>query len=246
MTSGLGCGCAARGSPPSVQTPPVTPLIKLPIKDDDPTPRGEIRRLGPERIPEDGGHVEFVVSLDRPTERLPGLVLEVEPTVDTVAQPVEDFDLRSVVFLRFGAAETAKTIEIRTVDDAVDEPDEVLEMVVLNSSSTPTLLPRGGRRASVEIVDDDTRGITVAPTALSLADGGETSYSVVLESEPDSTATASENVNVFANAVAGLTITPRRLRFGRDDWQGAAVVPSRIVGFSCRRNHGEHYPPRPG
>ena len=64
------------------------------------------------------------------------MLLEAETSIDSIAQPIEDIDLRGVVFLRFSAVETAKTIEIAAVDDDVDEPDETLEMQILVSGST--------------------------------------------------------------------------------------------------------------
>ena len=191
--------------------------IKLSIGDNDPAPRAEIRRVGPAQFSEAGGKVEFVVSLDRPSERSPGLILEAKTSIDSIAQPIEDIDLQGVVSLRFSAVETAKTIEIAAVDDDVDEPDETLEMQILASGSTPVIVRQG--LASAQIVDDDTRGITVAPTAISVPDGGSTSYSVVLESEPSFGTGSVQHVTVLPNAVTGLTISPRRLRFTPDDWQ---------------------------
>ena len=192
-------------------------MATLALRDDDPEARVSIRRVGPAQVPENGGRLGFEVSLDRPSERNRGVLISIEDSLESQAQPAEDVHFLGVLFLRFHPGETVKTIEMDVVDDDVDEPDETWEMKI--SAEIPTVRI-DVRTASAQIVDDDTRGITVVPTEIAIPDGGESSYSVVLDSEPGSFGPGDEqHVSVVPDLPTGLVAEPRRLRFTPDDWQ---------------------------
>ncbi len=101
-------------------------------------------------------------------------------------------------------------IAVPTVDDAVDEDDETLAVTV--AAVTPGWDPAGGQdTATVTIIDDDTAGVTVTPTSLSIAEDGSATYTVVLDSQPtaDVTVAASSGDGGAASvALASLTFTP--------------------------------------
>ena len=64
----------------------------------------------------------------------------------------------------------------------------------------------------VAIADDDTAGVTVSPTELTVAEGGQETYTVVLDSEPEG------NVVVTVNDPADnadVTADPLSLTFHR-------------------------------
>ena len=200
----------------SVDTDPS--LVTISIQDNDRHPVASIRRVGPAQVPENGGRAEFEISIDRPTERLSAPSVELEPSYRSIAQPIADFDFPRPLVLRFHSGEMVKTIVIDVVDDDIDEPDETWEMAI--SSSSPDIrIDDDNKVASTQIVDDDTRGITVVPTEIAIPDGGASSYSVVLESRPGSLTPSAPHVSVVVTPPAGLTAYPRRMRFTPDNWQ---------------------------
>ena len=62
------------------------------------------------------------------------------------------------------------------------------------------------------ITDDDTAGITVQPTTLTVTEGGSEPYTVILNSRP------TDNVTVTIGGASGdVSVEPRTLTFTPDD-----------------------------
>ena len=79
------------------------------------------------------------------------------------------------------------TFTLSPVGDKVDEADESVTVGGTVAGGVGlNVLP-----AELTITDDDERGVAVAPTALTVDEGGSTSYTVVLESEPTDSVTVS-------------------------------------------------------
>ena len=78
---------------------------------------------------------------------------------------------------------------------------------------------------AVTIAENDTAGVVVTPTGLSVPEGGSGGYTVVLESEP------AGEVTVTAAVAAGtdVTVTPEILRFTADNWSVAQEVRVRAA-----------------
>ena len=93
---------------------------------------------------------------------------------------VEDFTLT----IAAGAGSTTGTFELEPKDDALDESDESLTVTTALTGLTVT-------PASVKILDDDQRGIVVAPETLTITEGSSDRYTVVLSSQPTGTVTVS-------------------------------------------------------
>ena len=98
----------------------------------------------------------------------------------------------------FNAGETAKTFIFTATDDDIDDDNE---KVVLSFGTLKDDRVTKGSSATVTIVDDDTRGVTVQPTTLNVLEGENKTYTVVLTSEPTANVTvtvggASEDVSV--------------------------------------------------
>ena len=75
--------------------------------------------------------------------------------------------------------------------------------------------------AVVAIADDDTAGVTVSPTELTVAEGGQETYTVVLDSQPEG------NVTVTVNDPADntdVTADPPSLAFTPTDWNTEQTV----------------------
>ena len=123
--------------------------------------------------------------------------------------------------LTFAPGDLGGLIRVPVTDDALDEADaETFTLTLRDAAGAP--LPDGAATLTVTgtIEDDDARGITVAPTALALAEDGAGAYTVALSSQP------SEDVTVDVT-VAGdrdVTAAPAALTFTAADWRQARRV----------------------
>ena len=74
---------------------------------------------------------------------------------------------------------------------------------------------------TVTVTDDDTRGVTVTPTSLTVNEGGTNTYTVVLDTEP----TAAVTVTIVdPTAPTDVTADPASLTFFTSDWATAQTV----------------------
>ena len=112
------------------------------------------------------------------------------------------------------------TFTLTPVDDDLDEEDEALTVagrtVGVRLDVTAT---------TVTIADDDTRGVVVIPTSLTVPEGGDSTYAVVLESEPTGTVTVTPSVGDNPE----VTVSPLPLRFTPSDWNQARTVTVSVV-----------------
>ena len=131
---------------------------------------------------------------------------------------VEGTDYATVedLTLTIGAGQTAatQTFMLIPTDDDVDEANEALTVAGSTTATGFTVNP-----TAVTIADDDERGVEVGVTALAVSEGGDATYTVVLESEPtgDVTVTPSVSGNTEVTVSGALTFTP-------SDWAQAQTV----------------------
>ena len=102
-----------------------------------------------------------------------------------------------------------------------------------NDTATLTHNPGGGGYNSVSnadlavtVTDDDTRGVTVTPTSLTVDEGGTNTYTVVLDTRPTAAVTVTivdptDNTDVTAN--------PASLTFSTSNWSTAKTVTVRAA-----------------
>ena len=104
-------------------------------------------------------------------------------------------------------------------DDAVDEPEVTITHTVTSTddSGYDGVNPDG---VKVTVTDDDTAGVTVNPTAITVVGGRSNEYAVVLNSEPvaDVTVTLDEYSN------KALNVDKELLTFTDQDWDTAKTV----------------------
>ncbi len=128
-----------------------------------------------------------------------------------------------------GRTSARATFTVTPVDDAVDEEDETLVVSgALSSSQSLAVEPSAGLAVTIE--DDDTRGATVRPTALTVREGQRGTYTVGLLSQPTA------EVTVTATAPSGLTLATgpdpqdtdfagtQDLTFTASNWASAQTV----------------------
>ena len=109
-----------------------------------------------------------------------------------------------------------KTFTFSATQDSVDDDDESVIIGFKTSDSTwpsqvTTVAPD---MTTVSITDNDTRGITVAPTSLRIVEGSTGRYTVVLDSEP----TADVTVKIGAPINTDITVDSMELIFTPSNW----------------------------
>ncbi len=134
-------------------------------------------------------------------------------------KPVSSFD----IIIPTAQRSASKTFKLEPIDDAVDEDTEKIS--VAGTSSDVTVAG-----TTISITDNDTRGITVTPAALTLneVDNSETgdteenkdTYNVVLTSEP----TDEVRVNVVSKDEKVVTIDSSNLTFDKNNWKTPKTV----------------------
>ena len=136
-------------------------------------------------------------------------------------QVVESFD----IVIPAGQTSGNATVRFWPVKDDVDEEDETVTLqgseVVAGGSENS--LPV--RSASFTIIDDDTKGITIAPDrvllVLPLVEGGEPgTYSLALDSQPTDTVV----ITLAGNQGGFLMLVPDTLTFTTSDWATPQTV----------------------
>ena len=135
---------------------------------------------------------------------------------------IESFDIA----IPAGQTSANATVRFWPVKDDVDEEDETVTLMgsELVAGGSADSLPV--RSASFTIIDDDTRGITLSPaklaagTGISMMEGGTSTYSLVLDSEPTDTVT----VTVAGRQGDLISLTPETLTFTPSDWSTAQTI----------------------
>ena len=128
---------------------------------------------------------------------------------------------------------SAKPYHISITPDDIDEDDETFLLVIdyLNNNFLKNILvdssgnacdPVDGCKVTVTIVDDDTAGVSVSKSAITVTEEdtiGDT-YTVVLDSQP----TANVTITIGGQGAADITATPTPLTFTTTTWATAQTV----------------------
>ena len=115
---------------------------------------------------------------------------------------------------------TSAEATLTAVDDSVDESNETVEVTASAGEDVTCSTP------TVTIVDDDTAGITVTPTSLSITEGGSKSYQVKLDTQPLDTvevSMSSDNGDVGVPSTALTFTTATGVPGGWDRFQSVTV-----------------------
>ena len=112
------------------------------------------------------------------------------------------------------AGNTTLDIAIPTVDDHVDEGDETFTVTVSTNAQGWEKAGDGRDTATITITDDDTAGVTVSTTTLSVAEDGSATYTVTLDSRP----TADVTVTVASGDDGAASVSPASYTFTPSGW----------------------------
>ena len=154
------------------------------------------------------------------------VVLDTEPTATVTFTVADDSAEVNVLTssLTFTTSDwnMAKTVTVASIADDVDEGTE---------TATATHMVSGGDYGSVSaadvdvtVTDDDTRGVTVSESLLTIEEADRSTYTVVLTSAP----TANVTVEVSSDTT-GVTVSPSSLTFMSSNWNSARTVTVRTA-----------------
>ena len=77
--------------------------------------------------------------------------------------------------------------------------------------------------ATLTITDNDTAGVTIDPTTLTVTEEGPAvTYTVVLDSDPDGTVVVA--IDSGSSTTAPITVSPTSLSFDSDTWAASQTV----------------------
>ena len=185
--------------------------LRLTIGDDDPAPTTVRLAVTPGTISEAIG-VEFV-DITATLEGTSTLQEDLRINVSLVRSDSRTLaTVNSLVWplvITSGESSGTSSLLFTGLDDDVDDEDETVE--VRGNSGNPDL-----QVVSDEVVikDDDTAGVSIWPSSLSVGEGSRQNYTIALDSEPTSDVT----VTVDLPADAGFTVNPGAITFTPQTW----------------------------
>ena len=176
--------------------------------------------------PNPANNMTFTVTLSA----VSGLDVTVPYTLSGTATAGIDYtelDPRSVTII---AGTMQANIAIPVAGDEVDEENETITVTLGTPTNATVSTAEGAGAASGTITDDDTRGVSVTPTALTVAEADKAStaddkedqetYKVVLTSQP----TGAVTVNLKSGDESVARINTASLVFDADNWNTEHMV----------------------
>ena len=173
--------------------------------------------LTPSTIAENGGVSTVTATLDEAVDTATSI------TVSAASEPpgsASGVTLSSNTTLTIPASSTASTgtVTITATDDSVDTADKKVTV----SGTTASTAVNAPIAQTLTITNDDTAGVQLSRTAMSVGEGASAVYTVKLTSEPASPVTV---VPSLSPSDAHVTVSPSSgLVFGSSDWNTAKTV----------------------
>ncbi|MCY4368042.1 MAG: hypothetical protein OXF41_01200 [bacterium] len=193
---------------------PLGSLATLTINDDDSATAVTLTASAAgNAVVEGEGPVTVTATLDRPA---PAGGFRITLTAAGTATSPDDFTL-SRTNLTIGTGATTASTTVNIVDDLSSEANET---IVLSGKAVSSLGALPVRPLTLTIVDQDTPGVTVSESALSLPAGTTATYTVRLESPP----TAAVTITPTSGTVANATVSPATLTFTGANWGDPQMV----------------------
>ena len=151
-------------------------------------------------------------------------------TGDT-ATPGTDYTAGSGT-LSFAAGATSKTVTVKVTGDQVDEANETLTLTLSNATGADI----GDATATGTITDDDTRGIVLSKSSVTVTEASGTGrtadYKVKLASQP----TGAVTVAVSSGTTSAATVNKTSLSFTTTNWNTDQTVTVTGVDDSIDNN----------
>ena len=166
-----------------------------------------------------------VVTVDEDGSDTFSVALATEPTAEvTVDVTSNDTAAATVSTARLTFAtsnwDTAQAVTVTGVDDA-DTADETLTITLdADSISDSDYNTLANVTVNVTVNDDDSAGLVLTNTVVTVDEDGSDTFSVALATEP----TAEVTVDVTSNDTAAATVSTARLTFATSNWDTAQAV----------------------
>ena len=201
------------------------------INDNDATPTVSVADAtavseGDVAAPDPPNNMTFTVTLSAAS----GRTVTVPYTLSGTATAGTDYTEPNSRSVTIAAGRTGADIEIPVAGDEVDEENETITVTLGTPINATVSTAEGAGAASGTITDDDTRGVSVTPTVLTVAEADNTgtaatredqeTYKVVLTSEP----TGAVTVNLKSGDESVARIDTASLVFDTDDWNTERTV----------------------
>ena len=119
---------------------------------------------------------------------------------------------------------TPQTVTVSAAQDT-EASDTAQISYVLRCVCSPYNGLRYDNVVEVIVVDDDAVGVTVSETAVSVIEGGNNTYTVVLNKQPSSDVV----INVTKSGSSDVTVSPATLTFTSSNWSTAQTVTARAA-----------------
>ena len=207
--------------------------VSVTVTDDD-VPSEEVRlSLSTDSVPEDGGPRRITVTGELDAAPEPADDVSVTLTLTGVtATAGEDFEAVSPVTLTIPAGQVRATalFTLTPMRDSVDEDDETVQLgVAITAKGSGSSIDRAvPDTLEVTITDNDTRGVTVTPLELTVAEGLSGTYTVKLNSAP--TAEVAVTPSVTGNTDARtVSFDPTSLAFTASNWNEARTMTVKVA-----------------
>ena len=114
---------------------------------------------------------------------------------------------------------TAQTVTVSAAQDEDAAPDEAVTLSH-TVSGTGEYASVTAESVTVTIEEDDAARVSIDPTTLTVPEGGDNYYTVVLDTEPSADVT----VTISGHDGTDLSVTPSSLTFTSDNWGTAQTV----------------------
>ncbi len=193
--------------------------VSVTVRDDETASTAIALTVSDGRIEEDSDATTITVTAtlnDAPRTEDTEMTVSVGGA-DDAAEKGTDYSAIADFSLTIPAEQTAgtATFSLAPVDDDLDEADETL--TVAGRTPVSGLAVTG---TTIAIVDDDQRGVKVTPTTLPVSEGGSSTYTVVLTSEPTGPVTVTPSVDGSPD----VTLDVSSLTFAPANWASARTV----------------------
>ena len=179
----------------------------------------------------EGGSATLTITL---SEAAPADGVAFTVTAGYAGQTAETADVGRITSpVTVAEGNSALDVSIPIADDAVDEDDESFTVTVAASTEGWEKAGDGKDTATITITDDDTAGVTVTPTTLSISEDGSGTYTVVLDSKP----TADVTVTPTNSDGGAASVAPASYTFTPSDWNTAKTFT--VSGVADEDRDGE-------
>jgi len=190
--------------------------VTITIVDDELPPPSVTLNINNLTILENGGVATITVTLSNTFAATVGVSLDID-AANTTADG-GDYSL-SPYYVSIPAGNLTGTSTITAVNDANAESAETVTVIITTVNNGTE---NGNQSVTTTIIDDDSPGITVAPTSglTTTENGGTVSFSVVLNTQP----TADVTITLSSSDLTEGTISNNTLTFTNLNWNTSKSV----------------------